>query len=99
MFFEYKTKPFDHQKEGLRRSGAIGGGPRDAFAWLMEMGTGKSKTDIDEAGIMYAKGLIDVYIVFAPKGVYNNWVKPGGELETHMAVPYHAVKWQAGGGN
>lgn len=99
MFFEYKTKPYDHQKEALRRSGIIERKPRRAFAWLMEMGTGKSKVDCDEAALMYALGLIDIWIIAAPKGVYNNWVKEGGELETHMAVPYTAVKWEAGGGN
>lgn len=99
MIYEYKTKPFAHQKEGLHRSGALSRAPKAAFAWLMEMGTGKSKTDCDESGIMFSLGLIDTWIIFAPKGVYNNWIKPGGELETHMGIPYTAVKWEAGGGN
>lgn len=99
MFYEYKTKPYDHQKEALRRSGVLQKQPRKAFAWLMEMGTGKSKVDCDEAGLMYTLGLIDTWVIAAPKGVYNNWVKEGGELETHMGVPFVVAKWQAGGGN
>ena len=99
MFYEFKTKPFSHQKEALRRSGTLNKQPRESFAYLMEMGTGKSKVFCDEAGILYTMGKIDIAVIFAPKGVYNNWIREGGELETHMAVPYTAVKWQAGGGN
>ena len=99
MLYEFKTKPYEHQKTALRRSGALDRNIKRYYAWLMEMGTGKSKVDCDETGIAYSLGLIDVWIIWAPKGVYNNWIKPGGELETHLNVPYTAAKWQAGGGN
>lgn len=99
MFYEFKTKPYVHQKTALEKSGILKKSPRPSYAWLMEMGTGKSKVDCDESGIMYSLGLIDTWIIWAPKGVYNNWVKKNGELETHMAVPYTAVKWESGGGN
>jgi len=48
----------------------------------MEMGTGKSKVCIDNAGILYERGLIDTFIVVAPKGVYRNWATI--EIPTHM---------------
>lgn len=99
MLYEYKTKPYDHQKTALEKSGVLKRQPRKAYAWLMEMGTGKSKVDCDETGIIYSLGGLDIWIIFAPKGVYNNWIKPSGELETHMSVPYVAAKWQAGFGN
>lgn len=99
MIFEFKTNPYSHQKKALKLSGILDRKPSPAFAWLMEMGTGKSKVDCDEASIMFTLGMIDTWIIWAPKGVYTNWIKTGGELETHMAVPYTAAKWQAGGGN
>lgn len=99
MLFEFKTKPYEHQKMALRKSGILDRRPRQAYAWLMEMGTGKSKVDCDETGIMYECGLLDAWVIWAPKGVYNNWFKKGGELETHLSVPYVAAKWESGGGN
>ena len=42
MAFNYKTKPYEHQKEALLRSFA-----RDNYAYFMEMGCGKSKVLID----------------------------------------------------
>lgn len=99
MFFEFKTKPYEHQKEALKRSLVNSTSPAVSYAWLMEMGTGKSKVACDEMGILYARDQIDIAVIFAPKGVYNNWIKQDGELATHMAVPYTAAKWEAGGGN
>jgi len=99
MLYEFKTKPYEHQKTALRKSGILDRRPRPAYAWLMEMGTKKSKVDCDETGIMYSCGLLDAWVIWAPKGVYNNWIKTSGELETHMAIPYVAAKWEAGGGN
>jgi len=48
----------------------------------MEMGTGKSKVCIDNAGILYERELIDTFIVIAPKGVYRNWATI--EIPAHM---------------
>lgn len=91
MTYEFKTRPYEHQKEGLRRArGRVG------YAYFMEMGTGKTKAIIDEAGIEFDAGVIDTMVVFAPKGVYRNWVR---ELQVHMGVPYIAEYWEAGGGN
>lgn len=89
--FEFKTKPMDHQKKALGKSRG-----QEAFAYLMEMGTGKTKVMIDEAAILFDRGEIDTMMVFAPKGVYIGWYK---ELQIHMAVPYSVSHWVAGGGN
>ena len=48
----------------------------------MEMGTGKSKVCIDNACILYERGIIDTFIVVAPKGVYRNWATI--EIPAHM---------------
>ena len=77
MAYEYKTKPYAHQKEALKRSL-----PRREFAFLMEMGSGKTKVAIDEIGILFDQREIDAAVVIAPKGVYSNW--PNREIPTHM---------------
>lgn len=77
MAYEFKTKPYAHQKEALRRSL-----PRREFAFLMEMGSGKTKVAIDEIGILHDQREIDAAVVIAPKGVYANW--SNREIPTHM---------------
>jgi len=75
--YAFQTKPFKHQAEVLQQSW-------NALYWgyFMEMGTGKSKVCIDNAGILYERGMIDTFIVLAPKGVYRNWATI--EIPTHM---------------
>lgn len=96
MTYEFKTKPWEHQKEALRRSWKKRG-----FALLMEMGTGKSKVAVDEACIYYEEKMITAWVVLAPKGVYSNWIN--AEIPTHMPdrirEKARIVRWRAGGGN
>lgn len=75
--YEFRTKPFEHQKEALRRSLRL-----PAFAFLMEMGTGKSKVAVDEMAILFMQEKIRGALIVAPKGVYGNWSKK--EIPTHM---------------
>jgi SNF2 family DNA or RNA helicase len=77
MAYEFKTNPYNHQKEALKRML-----PTDAFALLMEMGSGKTKVAIDEIGILSDQGLIDRALILAPKGVYANWTER--EIPAHM---------------
>lgn len=91
MTYEFKTRPYGHQKEALRR-----GRGKKGFAYLMEMGTGKTKVIIDEAGIEFDAGQIDTMFVFAPKGVYRNWVR---EIGVHLGVDHRVEYWVSGGGN
>jgi len=96
--YEFKTQPWDHQRTALKRAWK-----RPGFAYLMEMGTGKTKVAVDEAAIYYEQGMISAMVVMAPKGVYLNWVRPGGELDTHMPdrvrEPAVVAIWRSGGGN
>ena len=48
----------------------------------MEMGTGKSKVCIDNAGILFELGRIDTFVVVAPKGVFRNWARI--EIPVHL---------------
>ena len=77
MAYEYKTKPYQHQDDVLKRCWN-----KVNWAFLMEMGTGKSKVCIDNAAILYEKNEIDTFIVIAPKGVFRNWANL--EIPAHL---------------
>ena len=78
----FKMPPMEHQKRAL-----IKGRDKPAFAYLMEQGTGKTKTLIDDAAHNYRTGKIDALIVVAPNAVKGNWVAWDGfdEVTNHMA--------------
>lgn len=94
--YEFKLPPFEHQKDALRRAWK-----KEAFAYFMEMGTGKTKTLLDEICMLWETGEIDCALIFAPKGVYRNWVDR--EIPTH--VPERVLEratvleWRTGGGS
>tara|TARA_R100001440_G_scaffold54015_2_gene73835 strand:- start:589 stop:2052 length:1464 start_codon:yes stop_codon:yes gene_type:complete len=75
--YKFKTKPFEHQKDALKRCWN-----KKAFAIFAEMGTGKTKIALDNACILYNKGRIDRLLVVAPKGTYMNWVD--SEIPVHV---------------
>lgn len=80
--YPFKTKPYDHQRKALEM-----GAEREAYAYFMEMGTGKSKVTVDSAAVLYDLGKIEAVVVIAPKGVYKNW--PNKELPDHL--PEHII--------
>lgn len=92
--YEPKTKPWNHQLEAWDRSRG-----RECFAWLMEMGTGKTKAMIDAFGELYDQGTIDAVLILAPKGVHSNWTET--EIPEHMPealVASSSIHAWAGGG-
>jgi SNF2 family DNA or RNA helicase len=86
--YEFKTKPFDHQRRAFDESWAAG-----YYALMMEMGTGKTKVAIDTMGALYEAGKINAALIVAPKGVYDNWVK--GEIPLHLPdrIPRTVTRW------
>ncbi len=78
--FEYKTKPFEHQREALKKGAKL-----KNFAYFMEMGTGKTKVAIDNAAYLQTINEVNTVIVLAPNSVYRNWEK---EISTHCSVDY-----------
>jgi len=86
--FVFKTEPYDHQREAFAVSAE-----RANFALLMDMGTGKTKVDIDSMGLCFEKGIIDFAIIVAPKGVIRNWVP---EIEAHLPerIEREIVLWR-----
>ena len=81
--YKFKTEPYAHQRKALERSWQ-----EEYFAYFMEMGTGKSKVLLDNAAVLYDKGLINGLLLIAPKGVYKNWYY--SEIPTHL--PDHIEK-------
>ena len=76
MDYKFKTTPYKHQLVALQKSWN-----KESYAYLMEMGTGKTKVLIDNAAMLYDKGKIDGVLIVAPKGVIGTWYK--NEIPTH----------------
>ncbi len=77
MNFKYKTKPYAHQEEALKKSF-----DKKNYAYFMEMGCGKSKVLLDNISWLNENKKIDTAIIVAPKGVYMNW--KNSEIPTHL---------------
>ncbi len=89
MDYRFKTKPFKHQLTALEKSWS-----KQAWAWFMEMGTGKTKVCIDNIAMLYDRGKINRALVIAPNGIKRNW---RNELSVHMPdhVEYRVAVWSA----
>lgn len=87
----YKTEPKAHQKETFE---IVKG--REFFAYLAEMGLGKTKMTIDDYTYLYDhKGVVGMLVV-APKSVYMNWIN---EIEKHFPeVIYSIAAYSSGMG-
>ena len=75
--YEFKTKPYEHQKNVLRESWN-----KPYYGYFMEMGTGKTKVAIDNIGVLFNEKRITAALILAPKGVFGNWTDK--EFPTHM---------------
>lgn len=110
MSYTSRLTPMAHQLEGW---GKLAKRPRspssaDIFAWLMEMGTGKSKMVTDEWGVRVdANDLSDLLIV-APAGSYLNWVEDKtdlqlaemkAQLDPALFEKIRMLSWRSGGGS
>jgi len=90
----WKTDPYKHQRKVFLRSR-----DEEAFAYLMGMGTGKTKVTIDVAAWNYKIGTINCLLVIAPNGVHRNWTRYDdfnpGECQVHMPdwTDYKAIHW------
>lgn len=82
--YTFKTKPYAHQVEGF-----LLGKKRRRFAFLMEMGTGKTKVAIDVVSYLLQMGQIDAVLVLAPKAVLFNWER---EVSVHSPLPKEKLR-------
>jgi hypothetical protein len=88
--FDFKTSPHLHQ---LRECEEHGDDEARAMAWTMR--TGKSKTAIDRAFYLFARGLIDAVLVIAPNGVHANWVEREFPIHAWDGVSWSALTWRS----
>lgn len=88
--FPFKKKPYDHQLKAF--SLARG---KVAFGYFMEMGTGKTKVQLDDAADLYLNGgdngKIDTLVIVAPNGVHAQWVNE--QVPEHLSA---SVPWAGG---
>jgi Superfamily II DNA/RNA helicases, SNF2 family len=75
--FEFKTKPYSHQKQIWLDSR-----DREYYGILAEMGTGKTKMTLDTAMWLYEQGEVNGVLVVAPNGVHRAWVED--EIPGHV---------------
>lgn len=77
MSYEYKTVPYEHQREDFERT-------REMISWahFHEQGTGKSKIIVDTAAYLYEAKEITGMLVVAPNAVHQNWRTD--ELPVHL---------------
>jgi len=99
MAYIFKNEPYQHQRDVLLKSWN-----KEAWAWFLEMGTGKTfislnnagKTfiSLNNAGILFERELIDTLIVLAPKGVFQNWSSI--EIPKHLPerIERNVVVWR-----
>lgn len=85
----YKTQPYAHQVTAVEQSWNVPG-----YAYLMEMGTGKTKVTIDVAAALWNGRYINGVLIIAPKGMYHNWLEK--EFPAHCAVEYVGGQWKSG---
>jgi SNF2 family DNA or RNA helicase len=62
--------PFNHQKDAL-----VDSWDKEGYAFLLEMGLGKSRVTIDNFSLLYMNDMCDAIFVLAPKSVYMNWTR------------------------
>jgi SNF2 family DNA or RNA helicase len=96
-----------HQVDAIRAAEKSPPMEDNVFAFLMEMGTGKSKVVLDEWGQMTVSGGPRTLVVIGPKGSYRNWYQDKGdaqlsEMRTHLDPDLldrtAVLGWRSGGG-
>jgi hypothetical protein len=76
------TEPMKHQIAAIQAAfnAPARPSPGDNFAFIMDMGTGKSKVVLDEWGAAAMRGDLPNLLVVAPAGSYSNWYRGKSEL-------------------
>lgn len=86
--YAFKTKPYRHQRQALKRllKSDFGG------ALLFEPRTGKSKTTIDYASILNQLGIIDRMVIICPSRIMGTWA---AEFHNHCPRMFNLTIWDA----
>lgn len=80
--FPFKTKPRGHQFAALEACGS-----REAFAYFMDPGLGKTKVAIDDMMILNHGGKVTDVIITCSKSITGTWLR---EIATHG----HYEQWE-----
>lgn len=88
MKYRFRTRPYVHQKEALRKLLAQGYGG----ALLMEPRTGKTKTAVDWLSILSQAGKLDRAVIICPARVMSTWLD---EALMHSPLRIHVTAWDA----
>lgn len=79
--YQFRTVPYRHQRDDFYASR-----DREWFAWLWEMGLGKSKQLCDNVAWLWQEGKIDsVLVVCWPKQLIWTWIKD--QFPIHLPEP------------
>lgn len=88
MDFPVKTSLFAHQSKGAQMALEKFEKGGRGFAFLFEIGTGKTLTSIAVMGKLYEEGKIERVLVVAPTSVCSVWPK---DLAQHADFPFTAA--------
>lgn len=80
--FPFKTTPRSYQLAALEACGC-----REAFAYFMDPGLGKTKVAIDDMMILNQDGKVSDVIITCPKSITGTWLR---EIATHG----HYEQWE-----
>lgn len=81
-WYPFKRPPRKHQIEALNK--AYG---KSAFAFFMDMQTGKSKTAIDTVSALRMEGKLQAVLIFTKKTLRGNWLNA---LNDDCPIPFSA---------
>ena len=78
----FLKEAFKHQRDAVA---ACHNTDMNNYAYLMEMGTGKTLTALIDLFLLNNKDIVESAVVLAPKSVYRNWMK---EINTFISSDY-----------
>lgn len=88
--FQNVLEPFAHQHELFEATKNL-----ELYAFLWEMGLGKTKIALDTAAHLYHEGEIDALLVLTLNGVHVNWVNKEIPEHLHRNTNYVAEYWSS----
>jgi SNF2 family DNA or RNA helicase len=81
--YHFRLEPYPHQMESLLR-----GLDKDAYAYLLEPGLGKSSVCIHDAQVAFLRGNIKAALIVVPNSITTNWIE---EIEKHGNLPSESM--------
>ena len=76
--YPFKTQPRQYQRDALQHAWG-----KNAFAFYMDMGTGKTKTSLDLMSAYYLDGKVDRVLIVTKYSTRRNWKQ---EIELHCGI-------------